>query len=122
MSFRRQQLNSLIRNEIVIAIQKEVEFPSGCLATVTRVEIDNDLDKAAVFVSVIPSDKKDGALRALKAKRAELQTILFKRIKIMSLPQIYFEYDAGPEKSANIERIVLDDEEKGLFQNTGGSV
>lgn len=116
MSFRRQQLNSLIRNEIVSAIQKEVEFPVGCLATVTRVEVAHDLDKAAVFVSAIPSNRKDDVLAALKAKRGELQTILFKRIKIMSMPQIYFEYDAGPEKAASIERITMNDEEKGLFQ------
>jgi len=107
MNFRKQQLNSLIRNEISKAIQKEVDFPVGSLASVTEVRVSDDLGFADVMVSVFPTEKKDGALKALDAKRAELQTILFKKIKIMSLPKIRFNYDPGPEKAANIERISL---------------
>ncbi len=107
MNFRKQQLNSLIRNEISKAIQKEVDFPVGSLASVTEVIVSDDLGFADVMVSVFPTEKKDGALKALNAKRAELQTILFKKIKIMSLPKIRFNYDPGPEKAANIERISL---------------
>lgn len=110
MSFRRQQLNSLIRNEVAGAVQREVEFPEGALVSVTGALVSADMNKATVFVSVVPSSKKGGALKALKAKRGEIQTILFKKIKMMSLPQISFEYDPGPEKAANIERIVIQEE------------
>lgn len=110
MSFRKQQLNSLIRNEVTAAIQKEVDIPVGLLLTVTKVELSGEMDKAAVFVSVLPSERKDEALNALKAMRGELQTILFKRLKMRVIPQIYFEYDGGPEKAANIERITMGEE------------
>lgn len=107
MNFRKQQLNSLIRNEAAKAIQREVEFPAGTLVSITRVEVSDDLGYADVFVSVIPLEKKNGALKALNARRAAIQTILFKKIKILSLPRIRFNYDPGPEKAANIERISL---------------
>ncbi|MDD5098956.1 MAG: 30S ribosome-binding factor RbfA [Candidatus Colwellbacteria bacterium] len=109
MSFRKQQLNSLIRNELVPVIQKEVDFPAGVLTTITRVEVSDESERAAVFVSVIPSSDKEGVMRILKGKRSELQSFLFKRLKMRVVPQIYFEYDAGPEKAADIERIVLEE-------------
>ncbi|MFA5052705.1 MAG: 30S ribosome-binding factor RbfA [Parcubacteria group bacterium] len=107
MSFRKQQLNSLIRNEVAKAIQREVEFPAGALVSVTEVRVSDDLAHADVMISVLPSAKKDAALKALNAKQSEIQTILFKKIKIMSLPKVRFNYDPGPEKAADIERISL---------------
>ena len=109
MSFRKQQLNSLIRNEVARAMQKEVDFPVGALASVTEVRVSQDLDYADVMISVFPSNKKDGALKALNAKRAEIQTILFKKMNIATLPKLRFNHDPGSEKSANIERIALGD-------------
>jgi len=109
MSFRKQQLNSLIRNEIVPAIQRHVDFPVGSLVTVTRVEVSTEIERAAVFVSVLPSNMKEEVMKALTARRGELQSILFKRLKMRVVPQIYFEYDGGPEKAANIERITMGD-------------
>ena len=109
MSFRKQQLNSLIRNEVTAAIQKEVDIAPGLLVTVTRVEVSAENDNAAVFVSVIPSERKDEAMKTLKEARTELQTILFRRLKMRVVPQIRFEYDGGPEKAANIERITMED-------------
>lgn len=107
MNFRKQQLNSLIRNEISKAISRGVDLPAGALASVTGVSVSDDLSYADVMVSAFPTEKKDGVMKALNAKRAELQTILFKKIKIMSLPKIRFNYDPGPEKAANIEKISL---------------
>jgi ribosome-binding factor A len=107
MSFRKQQLNSLIRDELSKAIVREVGFPVGALASITEVRVSNDLGYADVMISVYPVSKKDRAMKALDAKRVELQTILFKKINIRSLPKIRFNYDPGPEKAANIEKILL---------------
>jgi ribosome-binding factor A len=107
MNFRKQQLNSLIRNELSKAIVREVDFPVGALASVSEVRVTDDLTYADVMVSVYPDSKKEGTMKSLNAKRAELQTILFKKIKIMSLPKIRFNYDPGPEKAGSIEKILL---------------
>lgn len=116
MNFRKQQLNSLIRNEIALAIQREVDFPIGSLASVVEVIVSEDLSFADVMISVYPSSKKDGVLKALNNKRRELQTILFKKINIMSLPQIRFNYYAGAEKAANIEKISIDENSGNSYQ------
>jgi len=114
MSFRRQQLNSLIRNEATTAILREVEFPIGTLVSVTGVSVSSDIENAVIMVSVIPSERKDDVLKILDKKRALIQTILFKKIKIMSLPRLSFEYDPGPEKAAAIEKISMESQNSSL--------
>lgn len=110
MNYRRQQLNSLIRNETANIIQREVEFPTGILATLTHVEVERDLEEAVIFISVFPSDRRQEVLDILKKRRGEIQTFLYKRVKMMMLPPIRFEYDAGAEKSSVIEKISLENE------------
>ena len=110
MNYRRQQLNSLIRNEVAAIIQREVEFPAGVLTTLTHVEVGQDLEEAIIFISVFPSGGKDAVLDILKKRRGEIQTALYKRAKMMMLPPIRFEYDPGAEKSSAIERISLENE------------
>jgi len=111
MNFRKQQLSSLIRNEVAKAIQRDVEFSTGVIASVTGVYVSDDLGYADIMISIFPSNKKEGAMRALDAKRALIQTILFKKIKIMSLPRLRFNYDPGPENAAKIEKIAIGDKE-----------
>jgi len=117
MSFRKQQLSSLIRNEAAKAIQREVDFPEGVLTSITGVSVTADMSKAMIMVSVIPSEKKEKALKALNSKRGAIQTILFKKINIMSMPKISFEYDPGPEKAAAIEKITLENHETEGFNS-----
>lgn len=109
MSFRKQQLNSLIRNELATFIQREIEFPIGSLVTLIEVQVAPDFETGIAMVSVLPSDKKDEALAILKSNRALAQTFLFKRLKMAKVPQIRFEYDGGSEKSAAIEKILLNE-------------
>lgn len=109
MNYRRQQLNSLIRNEVAAIVQREVEFPIGILATITHVDVAQDMEEAVIFVSVFPSTGKDAVLGILKKRRGEIQTALYKRAKTMMLPPIRFEYDPGSEKSSAIEKISLED-------------
>lgn len=108
MNYRKQQLNSLIRNELANIIQREIEFPAGVLATLTKVEVGNDMEVATVFISVFPSAGKDEVLEVLKARRGEIQNLLYKRVNRIMLPPIKFEYDPGAEKSSGIEKISIE--------------
>lgn len=90
-------------------VQREVEFPIGVLATITHVDVAQDMEEAVIFVSVFPSTGKDTVLGILKKRRGEMQTALYKRVKMMMLPPIRFEYDPGSEKSSAIEKISLED-------------
>lgn len=92
-------------------IERELEFP-GALVTVTEVEVTKKLDAAHVRVSVIPSERGEGAVNELQNARGRLQHLLNKKIRIKPMPQILFEIDRGPEEAAKVEKIFIEDNNK----------
>jgi len=107
MNYRPLRSGNLIRDELAVMIEKDLEF-NGALVTITEVEVDKKLETAKVFVSVIPSSSAKEALEILKAAQGELQHQLLKKINIKPMPRIYFEIDHGPENAAKIEKIILE--------------
>jgi len=59
MNKRILRINSLIRDELSNILLREVEFPDGVLATITRVEVSDDLFNASVYISVLPRDPRN---------------------------------------------------------------
>jgi ribosome-binding factor A len=107
MKFRKERLSSLLVRELGEMISRQIEFPGGALVTLTGAEISPDLKTAKIKFAVFPSEKKKEAERELGKSRVSLQSQLFKRIKMFSLPQISFEYDRGAENAAAVEKASL---------------
>lgn len=107
MKFRKERLNSVLRDELSKIIQKEIEFPSGVLATITEVDTSPDWSEAKVGVAVFPSEKKDESLKILNDKAGYFYSLVFKKLKIYSVPKIKFVYDPGSENAARVEKISL---------------
>lgn len=108
---RSDRVATLVRNELGKIIIRELEFP-GALVTIFSVEVTKKLDYAKVHVSVIPSGKADSAMRILKRERGRLQHLLLHKINIKPMPEISFILDRGLEKAAEIEKALLDAEQK----------
>ncbi len=106
MNHRPLRVSNLIRDELSNLLLREVETP-GALLTITEVDVDPKLDGAKVKVSVLPAGKALGALAELKRRRGELQHLLNHKLNIKPMPRIDFELDRGPEKAADIEKILL---------------
>jgi len=88
-------------------IQKDVEFPSGVLATITDVDTASDFTEAKVGVAVLPSEKQEEVLRILNFKAGYFYSLIFKKLKIYMVPKLKFVYDPGPENAARVEEISL---------------
>jgi len=108
MKYRRERVARLIKEELNKIIIRNLEFPD-CLMTITEVEVDVGLTQAIINFSVLPSEKSEMALKILEKNRNHLQYLLLKKINIKPMPQIIFKIDRGPEESAKIEKILLDD-------------
>jgi ribosome-binding factor A len=104
---RHQRVESLIREELIKIILKELEFP-GALVTITSVDVQKDLDYAAISVSVIPSGKGEGVIENLNKNRKKLQHLLLKKINIRPMPELRFNLDIGLEKAAEVEKTFLE--------------
>lgn len=125
MKYRQERLSSLIQEELSKIILRNIDF-SGCLVTLTNVEIDEKLSRAVVNFSVLspcqgcpgryfeqcaegtPQDSQS-VLKILEKNRKGFQYLLAKKIKIKSIPEIIFKIDKGPEKAAEVEKVLLND-------------
>ena len=106
MNYRPLRVGKLIREELGMMLQRELEFP-GALVTVTEAEISKKMDIAHVRVSVLPAAKAAEALKKLRAAGGDLQYKLLHKLNIKPMPQLVFEIDRGPENAAAVEKALM---------------
>ena len=111
MKYRKDRLNSLIREELSKIILREMYFENA-LVTITEVESADDLEYATVNVSVLPAAKSEKVLEELNNRHNFLFHLLRKKIRINMLPDIRFKIDTGIEQAAKIEKILIEEENK----------
>lgn len=114
MSKRIQRVNSLIKREISQLLLREVEFPSGVLVTVTRVETSPDLEESNAWVSVFPEEGAKKIVDFLNRKIYFLQQKINQRLKMRPIPKIKFLEEGKTSEADKIEEILeqLKKEEK----------
>jgi len=105
-SKRLKQINALIKDELGAIILKEVEFPSGYLVTISKVETSADLKYAAVWLSILPTKFQLEAKNILTKQKGNLQKILNTRSKTRNTPQIQFKIDESEERAERISRLL----------------
>ena len=106
--FRSERVGSLIQEELSKILVREIEFPSGVLATIVSVDVDKKLERAKIGLSVIPSANAAAALEAVNRRAGELQFLLARTLNIKPMPRLLFFIDHGHEHAAEIEKKFLD--------------
>lgn len=84
----------------------EIEFPKGCLATITRIETSKDLRHARVWISIMPAYYAKKVLDKLSSNAGHLQFLLNKRLSLKPLPRLSFALDKTEEKATEIDRLL----------------
>ena len=115
MSRRTDRLGEQFREEISKLIQKGLKDPRvSSLASVTRVDITEDLSYAKVLVSVLGSDKeKRDSLIGLNNSAGFIRGVLGKALKIRKIPELNFVLDENLEHAMHIENILAELKQKG---------
>ncbi|MBO7061916.1 MAG: 30S ribosome-binding factor RbfA [Fibrobacter sp.] len=114
MSRRTDRLGELFREEISKLLQKGLKDPRVGFATISRVDITEDLSYAKVLVSVMGSDKeKRDTLIGLKNSAGFIRQFLGKGIKIRKIPELSFVLDENLEHAMRIESILAELKQKG---------
>lgn len=106
-SYRPLRLAGLIQEELGKIIQKNVDFPADSLVTVSQVNVSPDLERAKIYISVIPTDLSEEVLKILLKLAGRLQFILNRKLNIKPMPKIHFEIDLGPANAAEVEKLLL---------------
>jgi len=114
---RTQRIGDQMQRELAQLIQREVKDPRLGLITITAVEVSRDLSHAKIFITVMGKDDDEdavkGNLRILNDASGFLRMQLGKAMKLRTVPQLHFNYDAsvrrGVELTSLIERAVAED-------------
>lgn len=104
---RIEKLNILIREELSKIIDRDMEFPEGTIATLTRVAISPDRHYATVFFTVYGNKRRE-VLEMLSKNVYNIQQALNRRIKMRPVPRIHFTVDELEERRESVEKSLSD--------------
>ena len=92
MRFKRsQRIQELLLEEISKLLQSGLKDPRIGFATLTRVEVSDNLKHAKVFVSVMGSEQeKIDTLEALKSAKGFIRNSFGKNLCLRYLPELEF--------------------------------
>ena len=108
MAHRIERVNSLIRQEISILLQRHVKDPRlGNLITVTEVSTSADLKHAKVFVSCVSGEEdKEETLNVLISAAGFFRRELAGRLKLRYTPELSFQWDDSIERGDRLLKLI----------------
>lgn len=105
-SRRLKQVSTFIQEELGSIFSKELELPLGCLVTISKVETSPDLKNAIVWLSILPINLAEQALKIIQRQKKDLQRILNTRFQTKNTPQIQFKIDESEERAERITHLL----------------
>lgn len=106
MRYRRLRVQDLLREEISLIIQRELQDPGLGFVTVVEVKMSEDLKTGKVYVSIYGDDEaRKNTLDALKRSKGYIKFLLGKRVTLRYIPDLTFHLDDTLERAQRIEEI-----------------
>ena len=113
---RASRVADQIQRELALVFQREMKDPRLGIATVSAVEVTNDLQNAKVFVTFLGKDEQeeiDAALEVVRGAAGFLRSKIAQEMRMRSVPSLRFFYDKsikeGQRMSDLIEKALSDD-------------
>jgi ribosome-binding factor A len=104
-SNRSQRIADQVQRDLADLIVREIRDPRIGLVTISGVEVSPDYAHAKVFFTVIGSSAQD-ATEGLNAAAGRLHNLLFKRLRIHTVPRLHFVHDTSVEHGFEIDRLI----------------
>ncbi len=95
----------------ITAILRDVKDPRvrGCLLSVVRVEVTNDLSYGTIYVSTMEGmDRTKNAVQGLKSAAGFIRRELGRRLQLRHVPELIFKPTDSIEYGASISRMLHD--------------
>ena len=83
---------------------RDLEFPRDCLATVTKVEVTNDLKQAFIYLSILPINRAGTVLEFMNRHLGEAARYLSKHLKLRIVPKLNLKIDDAELKYRKVDR------------------
>ncbi len=96
-----------IQRELAEIIRTELKDPRVAMITLTGVEVTADYSHAKVFYTLMGGAAQRAETEAgLKQAGGFLRSQIARRIKLHSIPQLHFVYDASVERGFELSRLI----------------
>ena len=105
---RSRRIAEQIQRELAELLRLELKDPrvSG-LVTITEVEVSHDQSHAKVFFTLLGDARKiDETTEGLRRAAGFLRSQLAQRMKLRTVPQLDFRYDASVERGVKLSRLI----------------
>ena len=103
---RSDRVSEQIRRDLAALIQTELKDPRVGMVSLTAVELTPDYAHAKIFFTTLDSAHLAEIEKGLKRSSGFLRRELGKRIKIHTLPELHFIYDASLERGAQLTDLI----------------
>jgi ribosome-binding factor A len=104
---RSDRVAEQIRRELAEILRLELKDPRVALVTLTDVEVTPDYAHAKVFFTSLAGAEHLDDLRAgLRHASGFMRRELGRRIRIHTLPELHFIYDASVERGARLSQLI----------------
>ena len=104
---RSRRIAEQVQRELSDIIRLELKDPRVAMITLTGVEVTHDYAHAKVFYTLMGSTAQRVETEAgLKQAGGFLRSQLGRRIRLHSIPQLHFVYDASVERGFELSRLI----------------
>ncbi len=104
---RIEQLSVFLKEEVSKIIDRELEFPDGCLVTLTRMIISKDARYATVFFSVLGATGSEVSV-IFEKNIYPIQQTLNRAVRMRPVPQIRFVPDSAEDRRERVEKSLAE--------------
>ena len=104
-STRSQRIADQIQRDLAELIAREVRDPRIGLVTISGVQVSPDYAHAKVYFTVIGSPGQQ-AEAGLNAAAGHLHNLLFRRLRIHTVPRLQFIEDTSVRRGFEIDRLI----------------
>ncbi|WP_294465465.1 30S ribosome-binding factor RbfA [uncultured Anaerofustis sp.] len=109
MGYRIERVNELIKNELSLLIELELNDPrlKEAIISVVRVKATPDLKYAKVYVSVMgENNKKEEIIGVLDKAKGFLRKSIAKVLNTRNTPELIFELDNSLDYAMHIDEVL----------------
>ena len=105
---RTRRIAEQIQRELAELIRLELKDPRVTgLVTITGVEVSPDQSHAKVFFTILGEDaRKEETVQGLTRAAGFLRSQLAQRMKLRTVPELHFKYDASVERGMKLTRLI----------------
>ena len=106
MSERIAKINKLLKQEVGKLILEDVDFPVDMVVTVIKADVSADLHYGDIYVSVMPKNREEEAIRILEESVYPMQQKINRKLFMKPVPMIRFRLDFGGDNADRINELL----------------